>query len=559
MNKFCVGIIAFGACTGSAIAADLPVKARPYVPPPAASPWEVEFGSRIWFSSGTIGAPNPLLNNPGNVLASRLLYKDEKGISGELFGRIDHVSGFFAKANAGLGRITSGNMFDEDFPAGGAYSNTLQNNNKGHLFYGTVDVGYNFLTGPGAKIGGFVGYNYFGQHVDTFGCTQLAGALTCVPAGVIPPFFNGISEDNSFSSVRIGLNGQFMLTDRLKLSVDVAYLPFVHFTGVDNHNARGLIIDETSSRGDGVQIEALLSYAVTENISIGVGGRYWTWNMRDGNTLFNFQAPPAQFNEPARFNSERWGVFTQASYHWGDVTPRIDNAGIYKAPIRLVNWSGFYIGAHVGGGFGDDRWSDRFGTNFILPPGFPLTANIAGFGDTTHASGPLAGAQAGFNYQVGQFVYGLEIDGSWADLRGENTCFSGLGGVNCQRIVNALATFAGRLGYAWDRSLLYVKGGGAWSNTTYNINANTNAILLGTGSVNINAGGWTIGGGLEYALSDRWSGKFEYDYLHFGTTGLAFNTVAIIGAAPVNVRQELHTFKLGVNYKLGWSPVVASY
>ena len=243
MKKFLLGTVTGVVLSagGVAHAADLrPVLKAP--PPPPQSWWEVETGTRVWFSNGNIGAPNPLFNNGGNVV-SRLLYKDEKAISGELFGRLDHSSGLFVKGNAGLGRITSGNMYDEDFPAGGAYSNTLQNDNKGHLAYGTIDVGYNFLTAPGAKVGAFAGYNYYLQHVDTFGCVQLAGANACTP-GTFPAFFNGISEDNSFSSLRIGLSGQFRLTDRLKLTADVAYLPWVNFQGVDNHNARSLIINE---------------------------------------------------------------------------------------------------------------------------------------------------------------------------------------------------------------------------------------------------------------------------------------------------------------------------
>jgi opacity protein-like surface antigen len=555
-------IIAGPANAGDLILHKAPAKAEkiiaPLPPPPPVSQWELETGMRFWSSTGSIGAPNPLLNNPGNILASRLLYKDELGISGELFGRLDHVSGFFVKGNAGLGRITSGNMYDEDFPAGGAYSNTLQNNNTGHLAYGTVDVGYNLITAPGAKIGAFIGYNYFLQHVDTFGCTQLAGAATCVPTGVIPAFFNGISEDDAFSSFRIGLSTQVMLTDRFKLIVDAAYLPFVQFTGVDNHNARALIINESSSNGDGVQFEAVLEYALTDNLYVGVGGRYWAWNMHDGNAQFNFQAPPAQFNQPARYNSERYGVFAQASYHIGDVTPSaVRTAGLYKAPPMawVPIWSGVYIGGQLGGGVGNDSWSDPFPSNFIRGRG--IAGNIAGFGDSTHAAGPLAGGEIGYNFQLGRTVYGVELEASGADIRGENTCFSGLGGVNCQRVVNAIATLTGRVGYTWDRSLIYLKAGGAWSNTTYSINGNTNALALGTGSANVDAGGLAIGGGLEYALNSKWSSKLEYDYLWFGSQSASIPTVALVGTQ--SVKQSLNVFKAGVNYRPDWGLLMANH
>ena len=257
-------------------------------------------------------------------------------------------------------------------------------------------------------------------------------------------------------------------------------------------------------------------------------------------------------------------MFTQVSYHWGDVTPAaaaLGRSGIYKAPpapVWVANWSGVYIGGHLGGGWGNDRWSDPFGNNFI--PGGGIAGNIAGFGDLTHASGPLAGGQIGVNFQQGQVVYGIELDGSGADLRGENTCFSGLGGVNCQRVVNGLGSLTGRLGYSWDRSLLYVKGGGAWSNTTYSINANTGVLALGAGNTNVTAGGFTVGAGLEYALNAKWSSKLEYDYLNFAGHNVTFPAVAVIGAQAINAKQDLHVVKLGVNYKLDWAnPVVAKY
>ena len=100
-------------------------------------------------------------------------------------------------------------MYDEDFPGARVYSNTVQSNNRGSLGYGTIDVGYNFWTAPGAKVGYFVGYNYYQQHSDTFGCRQQAADAVCVPTGVIPSTFNGISEDDSFSSVRIGISARF--------------------------------------------------------------------------------------------------------------------------------------------------------------------------------------------------------------------------------------------------------------------------------------------------------------------------------------------------------------
>ena len=465
------------------------------------------------------------------------------------------------KGFLGAGRITDGNMYDEDFPAFFAYSNTVQSNNSGSIGYANIDLGYTFLEAPGAKVGAFVGYNYYRQHVNTYGCTQLAGDAVCIPAGLVPANFIGIAEDDRFSSLRLGLSAQFMLTDRLKLTTDVAYVPVVDFSGEDDHNARELLLPEASSQGNGVMIEAILGYAVTEAWNVGVGGRYWAWNMRTGTETFNFLGssdPP--LIEPARFYTERYGVFVETSYKWGGTTPppaagaRIPTKGPVVAAAAM-NWTGFYIGAHLGGGWSNDRWSDPFGST----PGAFGFFNVAGFGDTTHATGPLGGGQIGYNVQSGQWVLGVEADASAADLRGENTCFSGLVGLNCQRIVDALGTVAGRLGYAWDRSLAYVKGGGAWTSSTYNINGNTSVLTLGTGSTGITAWGWTVGGGIEYALTNNWTARIEYDHIEVPSTVVPFPTVALVNAQTISVRQWIDTVKLGVSYKLDWNPLAGSF
>ena len=212
-----------------------------------------------------------------------------------------------------------------------------------------------------------------------------------------------------------------------------------------------------------------------------------------------------------------------------------------------MNWTGFYAGVHLGGGWSNDRWSDPFASTLSATDG----VNAAGFGDITHGTGPLGGAGMGFNWQLGSLVFGLEANASGADLHGENTCFSGLGGFNCQRVVNALGTFTARAGYAWDRTLFYAKGGGAWADTTYDINANTNALKFGTSSTHADQTGWTIGGGVEYALTDHWSVLVEYDHMSLPGRNVAFPTVETIGDTAIAIGQRIDLFKLGLNYKLG--------
>jgi hypothetical protein len=185
---------------------------------------------------------------------------------------------------------------------------------------------------------------------------------------------------------------------------------------------------------------------------------------------------------------------------------------------------------------------------------------MAGFGDTIRATGSLAGGQVGFDWQSGQWVLGIGTDGSWADLRGDNTCFSGLGGINCHRTVNSFATVTGRLGYAWDRVLTYVKAGGAWTNTTYSLLGNTNALGLGAGSTSQTRGSAVAGVGVEYGLTNRWSTLLEYDHIFESSSVVPFPTVAVINTAALSIKQSADLLKVGVNYRFdATAPIVASH
>ena len=79
-----------------------------------------------------------------------------------------------------------------------------------------------------------------------------------------------------------------------------------------------------------------------------------------------------------------------------------------------MNWTGLYAGGHIGGGWSNDHWSDTFGS---APSGLGAT-NIAGFGDTTHATGPLAGGQVGFDLQKANAVFGVQADASALNMVG---------------------------------------------------------------------------------------------------------------------------------------------
>jgi opacity protein-like surface antigen len=525
------------------------------VPPLLANGWELETGARLWLSSGTVGAPQPLIDTPPTTLASRLVYSGLDAISGEAFARVDHASRFFVKGYLGAGAIVGGNLNDEDFPAGPTYSNTLSSA-SGHIGYATIDLGYTIWREPGAKVGPIVGYNYYTQAINTYGCTQVAGSNVCSPA--LDSTLLGLTENDSINSLRVGLSSEVMLGDRLKLTADAAYVPLLGFAGLDDHLLRQLLGPEASNSGTGVMLEGTLDYSITKTWSIGVGGRYWAWNLNTGSLGFDFLAPRIlPSTESARFTAERYGMFVRSSYRWADPPSSGDPPMLTKGPpvvvSRPMNWTGFYIGGHLGGGFGDVQWSDPFGST----AGRFGFSNVAGFGDSTHATGPLAGGQIGADWQTGHLVLGAQADASAAQMSGENTCFSGIGGVDCLHTVNSLGTVTGRLGYAWDRSLAYVKGGGAWTNTTFSLFADTNALTLGSGDTTLNLWGWTIGAGIEYALTNHWIAVVEYEHVGLPATIVPFPTVATINAQTIKVTQTIDIFKLGVNYRFDLASLTA--
>ena len=234
-----------------------------------------------------------------------------------------------------------------------------------------------------------------------------------------------------------------------------------------------------------------------------------------------------------------------------------------KAPVAVAatyNWTGFYIGVHGGG--------DWFNKSWYLPPtpincgGFP---NCVGSNQGDHsASSWLAGGQAGYNYQVGQWVLGVEGQASWTNLRGSNGALTAPNNITDNSKTSALGTLGGRVGYAFDRFMIFGKAGGAWAHdkfwTTAGVGA-APAFVPGTiiQSADSDRFGWMLGIGAEYALTANWSVKIEYDYMDFGTHRETLQPVlANQIAVQYDVRQRVDLVKAGVNYRFG-GPVVARY
>src|ERR1019366_1444389 len=182
------------------------------------------------------------------------------------------------------------------------------------------------------------------------------------------------------------------------------------------------------------------------------------------------------------------------------------------APIAMYNWTGFYVGGQVGGG-----WASSQATNVTGTTNFP-----AGYvHNTISSSGVLGGVYGGYNYQINQFVIGIDGDYSWADLKGSGTDLSPTGNGTYSQIndkVSWIATVTGRLGYAMNNWLLFVKGGGAWAGFSSTAGGYfATGVLANTSTSASDRSGWTIGTGVEWGFLPHWSAKLEYDYVKFST------------------------------------------
>jgi outer membrane immunogenic protein len=207
--------------------------------------------------------------------------------------------------------------------------------------------------------------------------------------------------------------------------------------------------------------------------------------------------------------------------------PMAPAAPVVYAP-QVYNWTGIYVGGHIGGGYSSSSWSD------------PITGLT---NDTFNDWGFLGGAQVGGNVQFNSIVLGLEGDFSWTNLKQSGT--DSLGDA-LNTSVQWTSTVTGRVGAAFDRLLVYGKGGLALAQDQSGLTD-----LTGTSvSTSFMRTGWTAGAGLEYALDDHWSAKIEYDYLGFGSKTLDFTTPAL-GTVSTNADLDVQEIKAGINFRFG--------
>jgi outer membrane immunogenic protein len=252
--------------------------------------------------------------------------------------------------------------------------------------------------------------------------------------------------------------------------------------------------------------------------------------------------------------------------------------------IPPFSWAGFYVGGHLGFARGHsdfDQTTDAIFPGFLVDTGtLILIPGRLGTVPATSAddTGLLGGAQAGHNWQVGRYVFGVEGDISGTRLREDvtvaaftvppgNEAGQTLTGTYSTKI-NWIASLRARLGMTWERLLIYVTGGAAFIDAEIESSftlTNTNAGIVfpvpgATGTTFATASvhdvGWTLGGGLQWAVTDAWSLGAEYRHSYFGRHTIALASTDPSGQLQVpqlltNVRLTVDQATLRANYRLG--------
>lgn len=226
------------------------------------------------------------------------------------------------------------------------------------------------------------------------------------------------------------------------------------------------------------------------------------------------------------------------------------------APVAAIyDWSGFYLGLNAGGGSSRKCWTN---TSTLGGPTVPA------FDEGCHdATGGIVGGQIGYRWQSANWVFGLEGQGDWANLKGSNASLAsapifGFAATN-QSKIDGIGLITGQVGYAWSSVLLYAKGGAGVVHDTYTGILAVTSTAFDRGSET--RWGGAVGAGLEFGFAPNWSIGLEYDHIFLGRRDVTLTSLLPPAGGPSrtdSIRQDLDMGTVRLNYRFG-VPVVAKY
>ena len=212
-----------------------------------------------------------------------------------------------------------------------------------------------------------------------------------------------------------------------------------------------------------------------------------------------------------------------------------------KAPAfatHIYDWTGLYIGLNGGGASSHECWT------IYSVAGAPVTANSEG---CHNATGALLGGQLGYRWQITNWVFGVEAQGDWVNLKGSNSSLTATTPYMNQTKVTSLGLFTGQVGYAFDNVLWYVKGGVAVTHNDYSSYFTATGVVFNQASED--RWGGAFGTGIEYGFAPNWSVGVEYDHLFMGTKSVTFPATAIAVTRSDNIQQGVDMGLVRLDYR----------
>jgi opacity protein-like surface antigen len=428
--------------------------------------------------------------------------------------------------------FTKGNFFLDGQARWDFYQNRLSDSANGLFsqeldargFSLTGNVGYNIPLGSGWFIEPSGGLVWSRVHVDPL---NVAGVLQT--AAPFAPYARGTVTIEDIDS----LLGRASLTVGTNFtSGGVAWQPFFTASVINEFagdvTARSVIANTGNPGLDGLQLTTSTSRV----------GTYGQFALGTAAAIVNTGwVGYARVDYRIGEDIEGWSVNAGLRYQF---TPEQRRGSIKDGPVPAVysyNWTGPYIGVSAGATvWGHEDWIYQISRNKVDGLGF---------------AGYLAGGQAGYNVQVGKYVFGIEGDYGWSNAHGGKSCPNAFF-FTCVVEADQLGSLTGRLGYTWGRALFYAKGGWAVGDVTLKTVQNQ-ALPTAPSNTPVNGetktlSGWTLGGGMEFALTDRVSAKAEYMYYDLGSA-----TYAVDNGLRVDSDTRGSTVRIGVN--LHFNPI----
>jgi opacity protein-like surface antigen len=387
----------------------------------------------------------------------------------------------------------------------------------------TGNVAYNQTLGNQWFVEPSAGITWSRTHVDPLNVPGTGILGTPLGPGFVPPWVltvNDIESTLGRLSVRLGTSvtsGNLVLQPFVSASVFHEFQGTVTSSLTSNFSAMGLSLPTLSST---VSTDSIGTYG---QFGLGVAARLvdtgWVGYLRGDYRKGD--------------NIEGWSMNGGLRYQF--VPDPAAAAAIAKAPVykaapatTTYNWTGFYIGADAGAAWGFTNWS-------FPDDGTSINPRFAGF---------LGGGDIGYNYQVGKWVFGLEGDAGWTNAHGERPCPTSFF-YNCEIDINWLSTATGRVGYAWDRLLIYAKGGAVIAQGQAQLICNIPSTgCPSQGNSKIEAG-WTAGVGYEFGLTRNLSARGEIMYFDLGSDEHNF------AGTSTDLQRSGFISTVGLHYRFG--------